>query len=293
MAKDKKDKKDSKSKKADTKAKGGKKDKGGKGGKKGGHGCFFWPLIAILIAALAGAGYYFYENGNPFADKKETTTVKASFSASVKKETTPTKKKKTVEKKKATTKAKPKTKAKVQAEIKKEKEKFTQTKYKMYHQQRWGYKVVYPSYFTQEIHSENNDGCRFADYHGNEFITYGAWNATDLSIKKLYKMKMDDVKKVTYQRLFEKEKILCQVGLYQGRPHLLHEAVHRHPPERCPHRHLHSLLQTGIQEGHRPGHQKNLHQLPVFVGAGAPKKLLAIHKQTSDENHYHRTFVIL
>ena len=95
---------------------------------------------------------------------------------------------------------------------KKETSKFVKLTYKTYHQNRWGYKVVYPSFLTQVIRSENNDGCRFADYEGTEFITYGSWNVTDASIKHLYRRKLDDNLKVTYKQLYKEENYFIKFG---------------------------------------------------------------------------------
>ena len=99
-----------------------------------------------------------------------------------------------------------------QPAAKHEPSKFIAPSYNKYHQGRWGYTVVYPSFLTQEIVSANNDGCHFADYEGTEFISYGSWNVGEATIKELYRKKLDSNLKVTYKQLYKEEKYFIKFG---------------------------------------------------------------------------------
>ena len=201
--------------------------------KKSGSSGGIWVVYALLFAVLCGAGFYFYENGLPFDINKfkwdTSEEVVASSHSETKDKSDATKKvqreekkvnkekpsvpstaiKKETEKKSAAQQSKNVVKKPV---AKKETSKFVAPIYKKYHQGRWGYTVVYPSFLTQEIRSANNDGCHFADHEGTEFITYGSWNVTEATIKELYREKLDDNMKVTYKRLYKEENYFIKFG---------------------------------------------------------------------------------
>ena len=204
--------------------------------RKGGSSSGNWVVYSLLFAVLCGGGYYVYENGLPFdieqfkwespekvmsqaESKEEPQKVVAKKVRKEKQEPVKEKKEtqqpaaeKAPQKAPAQEPAEQKTTATKQKVKQKETSKFVAPSYKTYHQGRWGYTVVYPSFLTQEIRSENNDGCHFADYEGTEFMTYGSWNVGEATIKELYREKLDDNMKVTYKRLYKEENYFIKFG---------------------------------------------------------------------------------
>lgn len=177
-----------------------------------------WVAGSIIFAALCGTGCYLYEKWDTSEEvvatshedtgaqpqqetlQEETKEKPVALHPATKQET----------EKKAAVQQSPETATKPKQQ--KGTSKFAAPSYKKYHQGRWDYTVVYPSFLTQKIQSENSDGCHFADYEGTEFITYGSWNIEEATIRDLFRAKLDDNLKVTYKRLYKEENYFIKFG---------------------------------------------------------------------------------
>ena len=91
-------------------------------------------------------------------------------------------------------------------------DKFTNTTYKVYYQDRWGYKISYPSFLTDVFYPENGDGARFSDNDQMELSTYGMWNINENTIEELFQENDTYNGKVTYRRLLKNENSFIKSG---------------------------------------------------------------------------------
>lgn len=68
-----------------------------------------------------------------------------------------------------------------------------------YYNARFGYRIAYPSHFTQMPESENSDGCEIRRDEQTYILVYGGYNALEETIEDIYNRSMTE--QTTYSRL--------------------------------------------------------------------------------------------